>query len=47
MANDTTSTLIGGRFAVDPSHPLTDFGGGIPAFAAADRLAPSARRVAI
>ena len=47
MPDDTTSTLIGGRFAVDPSHALPDFGGGLPAFAAGDRLAPSARRVAL
>ena len=47
MFEDATNNLIDGRFAVNPAHALPDFGGGLPAFAAADRLAPSARRVAI
>ena len=37
---DTSSTgerLIGGRYLVDPSRPLPGAGGGVPAFAAADR----------
>jgi hypothetical protein len=47
MSDETTNTLIGGRFAVDPSIALPDFGGGLPTYAAADRLTPSARLVAV
>jgi hypothetical protein len=45
--SDSANTLIGGRYAVDASHKLPDSGGGLPAFAAADRQGPSARLVAI
>jgi len=47
MADDSASSLIGGRFAVDVAHPLPDAGGGLPAYPAADRLMPSVRRVAL
>jgi hypothetical protein len=47
MPQDTTARLIDGRFTVDTATPLPDAGGGIPAYAAADRLAPNARRAAL
>jgi hypothetical protein len=47
MADNTAAQLIDGRFAVEIAHPLPDAGGGLPAYPAADRLAPGARRVAL
>ena len=47
MPHETTARLIDGRFTVDTANPLPDSGGGLPAYAAADRLAPNARRVAL
>nr|WP_294526085.1 hypothetical protein [uncultured Rhodopila sp.] len=47
MPHDTTPRLIDGRFTVDTALKLPDSGGGLPAYTAADRLAPNARRVAL
>ncbi|WP_158927529.1 hypothetical protein [Acidisphaera sp. S103] len=51
MADDSflalSSTLIAGRFAVDPTQVLLDAGGGLPAFLARDRMAADGRRVAL
>lgn len=47
MAEDSTHTLIAGRFAVDPGHVLADAGGGLPAYLARDRQAADAARVAL
>ena len=52
MADDSflapsTSTLIAGRFAVDPAQALLDAGGGLPAYLARDRMAADGRRVAL
>jgi hypothetical protein len=42
-----SSTLIGGRFAVDTSQVVLDAGGGLPAYLALDRAAADGRRVAL
>jgi hypothetical protein len=51
MADDSflalSSTLIAGRFAVDPTQVLLDAGGGLPAYLARDRMAADGRRVAL
>ena len=51
MADDSflapSSTLIAGRFAVDPAQALLDAGGGLPAYLARDRMAADGRRVAL
>lgn len=51
MADDSflapSSTLIAGRFAVDPTQALLDAGGGVPAYLARDRMAADGRRVAL
>lgn len=51
MADDSflalSSTLIAGRFAVDPTQVLLDAGGGVPAYLARDRMAADGRRVAL
>lgn len=47
MADDPTPHLIAGRFAVESTKALADAGGGLPAYAAHDRQAVNANRVAL
>ena len=42
-----SGSLIAGRFAVDTGQGLLDAGGGLPAYAARDRMASDGRRVAL
>ena len=46
-AGAAAGALIGGRFAVDPAHPVPEAGGGLPAFAASDHSGAAGPVIAV